>query len=269
MIYLYISTFGKDVSWIKFPKKIPIEVGSACRDNKSVVKYPVRDDQGKNISCENPYYGELTGLYYIWQNKKFNLDDIIGFAHYNKVLNISYSEVKKYIGNKSLWITSEAGKIGPHKYPQDIKILMKILQKDFPEYFIAWKKLYQSNGASKADKKNCEACQMFFTTSSEFNKYCKFLFNVLESVREEIGDIDRGAYHNRYCAFLGERLLSVYLVANHINAYHVQTVYQGATKMGLFLQRNVKKYKLDFLSNLYLTKKIKSILLGSRKSSYK
>lgn len=45
---IYISTFGKKT--IKVKNEIPIEVGSANRNN---FLYSVRDDTGINISNEN------------------------------------------------------------------------------------------------------------------------------------------------------------------------------------------------------------------------
>lgn len=270
MIYLYISTFGNDISWIKFPGKIPVEVGSACRDSKHLLRYPTnRDDIGENISLENPYYGELTGLYYIWKNNKFDSQDIIGFAHYNKVLSITPKKLNQLFSLKKKWVTSEAGTMIAHKYPSDIHILMKVLKSYFPKYYMAWNHLYLDNGASRNHQPNCEGCQLFFTTRDEFNKYCDFLFGVLAEVRKEIGNVDRVAYHRRYCAFLGERLLSVYLYANHIKAQHVQTIYPGETKLGIFLQREIRKHNLKFISKFKIVRTAKRFLVGKRHSSYK
>lgn len=88
MYNIYISTFGKAV--IKIKGGIPIEVGAAKRTS---FLYPLRDDMGDNISLENEYYGELTGLYWVWKNTNIQDEDIIGFCHYNKALKISRRQI--------------------------------------------------------------------------------------------------------------------------------------------------------------------------------
>lgn len=56
---------------------LPVHVGAAGRES---IGYR-RDDEGKNISNKNPYFCELTGLY--WAVK--NLDaDYIGLVHYRR-----------------------------------------------------------------------------------------------------------------------------------------------------------------------------------------
>ena len=90
MYNIYVSTFGKKVINVKYG--IPIEVGA---QNRTSFIYPIHDDTGDNISQENEYYGELTGLYWVWKNVKIEDTDIIGFCHYNKALNISSKKIKK------------------------------------------------------------------------------------------------------------------------------------------------------------------------------
>lgn len=269
MIYLYVSTFGNDISWIKFPNKFPIEVGSACRDLNHLARYPIKDDVGDNISLKNPYYGELTGLYYIWKNKKFKPTDIIGFTHYNKVLNITSKKVKKIFRNNYSWIVNEPSSIKEHSYPNDIKILITVLKNNFPKYYIAWKSLYMDNGASINNNDNCETSQMFFTSALEFDKYCTFLFGVLQQVNKKIGSVNRSNYHKRYCAFLGERLLSVYLKANMAEVYHVLAINKGGTRFGAYLRMKYKKSRIHFSSNSKMLEKLKKYLVGDRRSSYK
>lgn len=66
---IYISTYGKKAYRVGNRKiRIPIEVGAACRNKDHKCKYSVRDDSGINMSDENPYYGELTAMYWIWKN---------------------------------------------------------------------------------------------------------------------------------------------------------------------------------------------------------
>lgn len=84
MIYIY--TFGNKV--LKVANSTPLEVGA---DNRSSFLYELRDNTGDNISNQNEYFGELTGMYWVWKNcgKQYKADDIIGFCHYNKGFLIS------------------------------------------------------------------------------------------------------------------------------------------------------------------------------------
>ena len=64
----------------------PIMVGSALRDE--VPTGYLRDDQGENISELNPFFNELTALY--WAKYNLQHEDVVGLAHY-----------RRYFGTKS------------------------------------------------------------------------------------------------------------------------------------------------------------------------
>ena len=56
---------------------LPIQVGASINPDLGYTK----DNTGENISNKNPYYSELTGLYWAWKN----LDsDYIGLVHYRR-----------------------------------------------------------------------------------------------------------------------------------------------------------------------------------------
>lgn len=80
-IAIYISTYGKKIYKCGLKHGIPIEVGATQRNKNHECKYSVQDNYGENISTENPYYGELTALYWIWKNTD---STYIGLYHYNK-----------------------------------------------------------------------------------------------------------------------------------------------------------------------------------------
>ena len=46
------------------PIYVPLQVGAALNENLGYI----RDDSGDSISELNPYYGELTGMYWLWKN---------------------------------------------------------------------------------------------------------------------------------------------------------------------------------------------------------
>lgn len=58
---------------------LPLHVGKKGKDDLGYLG----DDTGDNISEKNPYYCELTGLYWAWKNLKA---DYIGLVHYRRHL---------------------------------------------------------------------------------------------------------------------------------------------------------------------------------------
>lgn len=74
------QTFHKDFprvpndhAWIK-----PVSVGQFSQDGM------ISDAVGANISTLNPYYCELTALYWAWKNDQ---SPYVGFYHYRRYLN--------------------------------------------------------------------------------------------------------------------------------------------------------------------------------------
>lgn len=59
---------------------VPLHVGRALDDQDLGWQ---GDNTGDNISLKNPYYCELTGLYWAWKNLKA---DAIGLVHYRRFL---------------------------------------------------------------------------------------------------------------------------------------------------------------------------------------
>ena len=83
-IKIIIATHKK----YKMPKDniyLPLYVGSKEKENIGFT----RDDTKDNISDKNPYFCELTGLYWAWKNLD---DDYIGLSHYRR-----HFSVKKHI----------------------------------------------------------------------------------------------------------------------------------------------------------------------------
>ena len=60
------------------PIYIPLQVGKAETEDLGYLG----DDTGDSISHKNKYYGELTGLYWLWKN--YSDVDIIGICHYRR-----------------------------------------------------------------------------------------------------------------------------------------------------------------------------------------
>ena len=57
---------------------VPLHVGHACGEDFGYAG----DDTGDNISEKNCYYGELTGVYWVWKN--VHTTDYVGICHYRR-----------------------------------------------------------------------------------------------------------------------------------------------------------------------------------------
>lgn len=271
--------------------------GFRPQENNKSVRNVLFDDEGDNISKENPYYGELTGLYWLWKHLDYPDTEIIGFCHYNKMLDLSPDRVEELLHGicteKSLkpgpgssssekprkrrihrknsydWIASIPDAIVPHSYPEDIRVLIRVLSElEDQRYIAAWNSLYTREGAS-AYRKGGSYAQLFYTTMGEFRKYCSFLFQTLGEVRRIVGDVDRSPYHRRYCAFLGERLLSVYLEASGSRVKYAAARRKGSWLL-LWADRAAGFLKLHTRVGAFhgVTKTVRSICGLSRRSSW-
>lgn len=243
---IFISTFNQKV--LRVRNSVPIEVGA---DKRDTFKYSLKDNTGNNISSKNNVFGELTGLYWIWKNTNIHSNDIIGFYHYNKGLKISKYQAINYFNrnkDKRAWITLPVDHIRDNPDEAVNKALIKVLKDKYPSYYQVWSKLYDSH--MEGDK--CRPTNMFITTGDEFEKYCEFLFPVcfeVEYLLKNHAVSDKNM--QRYCAFIGERLLNVYLVTNNCTVLSVDIRYKewylkAARKIAAILKinKNGKLYQL-------------------------
>jgi hypothetical protein len=68
---------------------LPLHVGKKGKDEIGFKG----DDTGENISNKNPYYCELTGLYWAWKNLKA---DYLGLVHYRRHLSLKRKSKNKF-----------------------------------------------------------------------------------------------------------------------------------------------------------------------------
>ena len=242
---IYISTFGKKV--LKVRDGVPIEVGAACREH---FLYPLHDDTGQNISKENEYYGELSGLYWVWKNTSIADDDIIGFCHYNKVLNITRQKVYSWLkNNENGIITLKPCKIRNHPVSDEVQAIISILQEQGQDLYATWNKLYDNEAAAKG--MICRGGNMFITSGRVFKDYCSWLFDILSKMRVIVGDKpNTDANMRRYCAFMGERLLSVYIEFHKLPVKDVPIRYKRWWLS--YIRPIVKVLRINRNSSIYL-----------------
>ena len=137
--------------------------------------------EGDNIDFLNPWYCELTGLYYLWKHVD---DEIIGLEHYRRYFVndkgnlLSEGEIKEILKyNDCILMKINCKGSEPIKYLKGNKVTSNFYNK-FCTYikddnFRCWY-LNKIKTASVFS-----ACNMFISNKNLINKYMNWLFDIL------------------------------------------------------------------------------------------
>lgn len=198
----------------------PIQVG----DGQDITELHDRDNNGDNIAHLNPYYCELTALYWIWKN---TTDDIVGLVHYRRYFK-SCSEGLKF-KNKNIFSEIETTNLlneydlivaSPRLYfpftvkshythahqEDDISALREVIETLYPEYTNSFD--FIMNGYKLS------LYNMFIGKKHVLDAYCEWLFNILFQLESKIDYSLYGNYQKRVFGFIAERLFNVWLHYN-------------------------------------------------------
>lgn len=215
---------------IKADSFIPIQVGRALTEP---LEGFIGDDISDNISEKNPSYCELTALYWIWKNDKSSGHK--GLMHYRRVLDFGDTypngETEQFVGAVHLpdwmgtsedWLASnietydiilprlhEMGSSVKDNYAvahqeKDFMLAREAVAKHFPKYLETFDRTAEMNLVRLGN--------IAVMRDEIFNRYCNWLFTILEQV--EGANFDRShynGYQRRYIGFLAERLFTVFV----------------------------------------------------------
>ena len=93
-----LNIFCTSIKYYKILDKLPSYIAKIGLGNSNFPKNWYIEKNGDNISYLNKYYGELTGIYWIWKNilKNFDKNDLVGNCHYRKLwLNKKYENKQR------------------------------------------------------------------------------------------------------------------------------------------------------------------------------
>ena len=199
---------------------LPLQVGSAI---SPPLPY-AHDNTGSNISDKNRTFCELTGLYWAWMNLNA---DYIGLCHYRRYF------AEKPLGRKWRRILSEAtaarllcscGVVLPRKrrywietnysqyihahHKQDLELTRWILAESYPSYLPAYDTVINRTSGHRFN--------MLIMRRDILDAYCKWLFDVLFKLESCLDISQYSSVDRRVFGYVGERLLDVWIEANHI-----------------------------------------------------
>lgn len=197
---------------------IPLHVGRVLAQDMGYLG----DDTGESISRWNHYFGELTGVYWVWKN--IQDADIIGICHYRryfldkdrKLMNQQQYEdiLQKYdviVSNLAYADKPYQEYYGEAHNVEDLLTTGEVLKEKYPEYApyfeaaIAGDCYYYGNLMASS-------CKLF-------QSYAAWLFDILFEVQKRIDVSNYDLYNQRVFGFLSEQLLKVWIDKNGLKVY--------------------------------------------------
>lgn len=236
----------------------PILVGA---NHNSMVDGFIPDNTGDNISSLNPFFCELTAIYWAWKN----LDaDYVGLVHYRRYFKgkyksedkfkcvLSSDEIKKLlkqteiiVPKKQRYYIETIYKHYSHThYKKDLRLVREILLGKYPEYISSWDKHMRSTSAHMFN--------MFVMKRELYDDYCSFIFPILFELQEKVDISNYDAFQARLFGRISELLLDVWIYKNQFDYYEVPVMYMEKInwpkKIISFLQAKFfkKKYSGSF-----------------------
>lgn len=203
---LHVGAEGK-----KNPDGSPMDFGSGWQ----------KDNTGENISDLNPYFCELTGLYWAWKNLHA---DYIGLVHYRRVFAGKYADLKDIAGSaisyqefeplldqyhvfvpkKRLYLIETLESHYAHTHGEEhLKICREIVNKRSPEYLKTYDKVLKRRWGYMFN--------MMILPEEFLDEYCSWLFDILFPLFKQIGHKGLSAFDSRYCGRVSEILFNVWL----------------------------------------------------------
>ena len=193
---------------------MPIHVG---REGKTDIGF-TGDDTGDNISTKNPYFCELTGLYWAWKNLNC---EYIGLCHYRRYFSTGKGEKKERImsrfdyerllsmydvvvpAKRNYYIETVRSQYEHAHNKRDLDEVQQIVHEKYPMYDRAFETVMK--------RKRLHILNMFAMKKELFNQYCEWLFDILFTLEKRIDISDYTPYEARVFGFLSERLFNVWL----------------------------------------------------------
>ena len=193
---------------------LPVHVGSAGKES---IGYQ-RDDEGVNISELNPYFCELTGLYWAWKN----LDvDYIGLSHYRRHFRgkkktiwdslLKYEDIREDLGKISVfllnkrkyWIETLYSHYKHTHHIYQLDETRKIIEKKYPNYIKSFDIICKRRWGYMFN--------MMIMRRDLLSDYCTWLFDILFELKNRLGEEGLTPFHSRYYGRISEIIFNVWL----------------------------------------------------------
>lgn len=198
------------------PMYVPLHVGRADAGD---LGFP-GDDTGDSISRLNPYFCELTGMYWLWKNH--HGAEHIGICHYRRyLLNESGSvfteaQLEDLLQKHDIVTTKLLTLPGSYyegfranHHSKDLGTTREVLEEKYPEYREDFDRLVHGPHTYFGN--------IFVTSRENYDCYCTWLFDILFEVHRRTDLTGYSGYQKRLFGFLSEFLQTVWICHNHLS----------------------------------------------------
>lgn len=211
---------------------VPLQVGHALRG--TLHESYLRDDEGEdNISGQNSYFSELTGMYWIW--KQCRDTDYVGVCHYRRFPVIrecgrerlmTEEDCERIFSEYDL-ITTEKLTLHSNYYEgfavdhnlYDLQVTEQVVREKYPDYSECFERLVHGNQVYFGN-----ICVM---PKGLYDEYCDWLFHILFEVQRRIDVTGYDGYRKRVFGFLSEFLQMVWIQVNGLRPYECRIAIIG------------------------------------------
>ncbi len=263
IINIYTFYYKESEIPIQNDHYIPVLAGKKLHNNP----HPMQgDDSGESISEKNPWYSELTGIYWVWKNTS---QDIIGCCHYRRYFTAKHSLAKfpltrflfflpgRYVKKTGLIYTRNAAwtkkmAISDKEIARIFKNHDAILpekrkfKRSVREQYVRHHSIddlviieeiiktfypgYLDSFYTTLNNNWLYANNMFVLSDSHFQKFMEWWFNILFEFEKRIDLKGYKEYQERILGFMAERLLTVWFIHEKLKIKELPLVYMKKLK---------------------------------------
>jgi len=229
------------------PLYLPVQAGRALHDPLPYTG----DDTGDSISRKNPYYCELTCMYWAWKNLPA---DYIGLCHYRRYFRrglsgnkwsriLSGPSAEALLRDTPVLLPKKRHYVIETNYSQyihahhreDLETTRAILAREHPAYL----PFYDAS----MNRRSGHRFNMLVMRRDLFDAYCQWLFSVLSALEAQLDITSYSDRDKRVFGYVGERLLDVWVDANRIPYRELPVIHMESqhwlTKGAAFLRRKL------------------------------
>lgn len=221
------------------------------------------DDTGDHISFKNPYYCELTGVYWAWKNLEA---DYVGLVHYRRYFGkrgrmggrdrfagiLTDEEIRQLVSRypvilpkkRRYYIETLYTHYAHTHYSEHLDMTREIVERLCPEYLPSFDRTMKSRSGHMFN--------MFIMQKALADAYCEWLFAILSELEKKIDITQYDAFQARLFGRVSEFLLDIWIRKNNIAYHETPTCFLGeidwTRKVISFVKAKVcgKKYDKSF-----------------------